>query len=271
MAPLRPDELHAAIAGLGLEGQAVCVHSSMRSFDRRIEAGDLLDGFLAAGATVMTPTFTYELSQPPPADDRPERNGLRYDEGDTIGATDASFSVSDNALSLAEMGQFPRVLLNRAERIRGRHPLNSFAALGPVARELVADQSPDDVYAPLDALTAVGGSLVLIGVDYRSVTLLHMAEMRAGRTLFRRWARLDGQAVRANVGGCSAGFRNFEPVLDPIARRRSVSGSEWRVLPARDALMTAIGAIRRNPSVTRCDDPHCLRCPDAIAGGPVPQ
>lgn len=256
-----------AIKDLGLAGRVVCVHASMRSFEPRIDASELLECFLASDATVLVPTFTYEMSQPAPADDRPERNGMAY--GHALPATDASFNTTANELSLADMGEFSRSVLERPERQRGRHPLNSFSAVGPLARELIASQSPDDVYAPLDALAANDGLAVLIGVTYTSLTLLHLAEARAGRRLFRRWAKLDGDLVGSSVGSCSAGFRKFEPVLDPIANPTRVCGSLWRILPAVETLMAATGVIHRDPPVTQCGNPECLRCRDAIAGGPL--
>ena len=264
-----PAEIGDAIRSLDVAGRPLCIHASMRSFTPRIDADALLGAFLDAGASVLVPTFTYEMSQPPPDDDRPERTGVAYAPYSDGVASDASFSTTDDVLSLADMGQFPRAVLAREGRIRGRHPLNSFTAVGPLAPDLIAGQTPDDVYAPLDSLGANDGIVLLIGVTYTSMTLIHLAETRAGRRLFRRWARLDGKLTASSVGSCSAGFRKFEPVLDPMAVKMTVCGSLWRALPSVEALMTATGVIHRDPPMTHCERDSCARCPDAIAGGPI--
>jgi aminoglycoside 3-N-acetyltransferase len=97
-----------------------------------------------------------------------------------------------------------------------------------------------------------------------------LAEERAGRTLFRRWARgPDGEIRMAPVGGCSDGFDAFAPFLAPVKRETRVGASAWIAYPAAEVLAIAIRAIRRTPELTRCPDPACVRCADAVAGGPL--
>jgi aminoglycoside 3-N-acetyltransferase len=86
------------------------------------------------------------------------------------------------------MGAVAAAILDRPEHVRGQHPLCSFSAVGPQARRLIAPQSVVKVYAPLDRLGQAGGSIVLMGVGLEALTLLHLAEQRAGRQLFWRWA-----------------------------------------------------------------------------------
>jgi aminoglycoside 3-N-acetyltransferase len=88
--------------------------------------------------------------------------------------------------------------------------------------------------------------------------------------MFRRWAMVSsGRVVRAAVGGCSEGFPRLAPALAPRMRHTRVGASPWIVLPAQETLERAAAAIRAEPSITRCADPACDRCPDAIAGGPI--
>ena len=47
--------------------------------------------------------------------------------------------------------------------MRGTHPLNSFAALGPLADKLISAQSSSDVYGPIRELAAYEGLILLIG------------------------------------------------------------------------------------------------------------
>ncbi len=169
-----------------------------------------------------------------------------------------------------DMGVVAAAVVAREGRVRGNHPLCSFAAVGPLASELIVEQRPDNVYAPLDALARLGGGVLLIGVDLRSLTLLHLAEKGAGRTLFRRWANdIAGTTMAVEVGGCSAGFQKFEPVIGSSANVWHVGLSRWRMWPASSVLLDAITAIRSEPTITHCGLPECERCNDAVAGGPI--
>ena len=249
-----------------LANNAVCVHASMRSFGRvRVDAGALLDELLELGCTVVVPTFNYDLDQPPPPGIRPERNG--WDHTELMSKEHGRrFNPNKNRISWQDMGVFPVVLLDRAERVRGNHPLDSFAGLGPRASEIIGTQEAQRVYGPLEKVCE-GGVVLLIGVDYTSMTLLHYAEQRAGRNLFQRWAKnQDGNLTACEVGGCSAGFNRFEGVLQH--HDEFIGTSRFRLLNAGASVEAAAAAIQANPEITRCEDAECERCRDAVLGGP---
>ena len=169
-----------------------------------------------------------------------------------------------------EMGAIPAWVAAHPDRRRGNHPLNSFAALGPRAGEVIGGQSPRDVYAPLRAAAGNDGCVALLGVGLTAMTIIHLAEQVAGRELFVRWALLaDGRKIPARVGSCSEGFEQLAPALAAAETGSGVGRSRWRVFGAARAVDLAAAEISRRPAVTSCGDPSCARCRDAVAGGPV--
>lgn len=264
-------DIEQAARTLGLDGRPVCVHGSPRSFGY-VEGGaaTVVDGLLAQARTVLALAFSTDtFAVAPPPDQRPERNGSDYARtGSAPGHGRVYTPVSDQIER--GLGAIPAAVLARAGRKRGDHPLNSFAAVGPLARQLIAGQTGDRVYAPLEALAEERGAVLLIGVGLTSMTLLHLAEERAGRTLFRRWANgPDGRPRMVQAGGCSDGFGRLAPVLAPFQQETRVGASRWLAFPAAAALRAAVAAIRADPSITHCGNRACERCNDAVLGGPI--
>jgi aminoglycoside N3'-acetyltransferase len=268
------DEIRDGIQTLRLSGLPLCVHSSLRSFGW-VDGGatTVVDGMLGEGCTLLVPAFADGYRIPPPNRPhlRPARNA--YDD-DRVPApmlrAPLVYTPESTEIERAEMGAIPAEVAARPGRSRGNHPLDSFASVGPLAAKLVEGQAPLDVYAPLRALAERGGWVLLMGVGLNRMTLLHLAELRAGRNLFLRWANgPDGRPMGVDSGGCSEGFPHFEPVLASLAEETLVGASRWRAFPAVAALRAATTAIQSSPEITHCADPTCRRGADAIAGGPV--
>ena len=270
MAVTRQDIRHA-LRALGLSGQPVCLHSSVRSFGHVDEgAVTIVRSFLEEGCTILVPTFSSNFAVAPPPHLQFERNGWDYDAD--LAPNPASDKIYAPEVSDIDrdMGAIPMAVVAWPDRVRGKHPLDSFTAVGPRATELVAGQAPLDVYAPLAVLVQMGGFVLLTGVGLERMTLLHLAEKEAGRTLFRRWAKgADGEPTIVEVGGCSEGFGNLEPYLRPVMRTTVVGQSMWKVFPADQVLGCATAAISTEPQITHCGVATCGRCHDAVAGGPI--
>lgn len=273
------DRLLEALEELDLAGRSLMVHTSMRSFGEPVEGGAdaVIDAMTAKGCTVLVPSFAapgFDAAAPPEL--RPERNGVDYSvlrtgsAARTVRAAGLAPGPDGGPPVDPSMGALPAALLARGDARRGGHPLNSFAAAGPHASELVAAQTPADVYAPIRGLAERNGTVLLIGVRLDRMTALHLAEQRSGRRLFVRWAhRADGTVGMVEVGGCSAGFPRLEPHLRPYARTATVGASRWSAYPARSTLAAATEAMTADPGITRCGQKRCLRCEHSIAGGPL--
>src|ERR1044072_624785 len=184
-------DIRGALRAQGLQGRAVCVHSSLRSFGR-VDGGarTVVRAFLAEGCTLIVPAFSSAFEIEPPAHLRFERNGWDYERAhaSTRERSEGTYTPDSTEID-RDMGAIPSAVVSWPGRVRGRHPTDSFAAVGERAPELVSGQSPADVYAPLVELGRAGGYGLLIGVGLERMTLLHLAEKESGRELFRRWAK----------------------------------------------------------------------------------
>jgi aminoglycoside N3'-acetyltransferase len=249
----------AAIDELDIAGRPICLHASLSAHGAVVGgAATIVDALLERGVTVVVPTFSgaaFEVPAPP----------VLAQDGAAQGAA-TIFSPESLEID-ASMGALPREVLAHLGRQRGNHPVNSFTAIGPLAEDLVREQTATDVYSPLRAVGERDGTVVLAGVGLNRMTLIHVAEAGAGRRLFRCWARMPGGEIMPTVaGGCSEGFFAFEPVLAPIERSTGVGSARWRAFPVAGVLELATAAIRADPEITRCADPSCKRCPVACAG-----
>jgi aminoglycoside 3-N-acetyltransferase len=263
--------MQADISRLGLSHRPVCIHASLRSFGHVAGgANSVVQAFLHEHCTLLVPSHSWNFAVTPSPDQWLPCNGWNYDVYAGPNAGNQKIFTSATTDIDKDMGAIAAAVVAHPAYVRGNHPLCSFSAVGPLALVLVKDQHPTDMYAPLEALAEMGGFVVLMGVDLRSLTLLHAAEKAAGRTMFHRWANdTQGCPMAVEVGGCSEGFNVFEPLLRPAMGTTIVGTSVWRVIAAQPALAIATAVIRAQPSITHCGVAACERCHDAVAGGPL--
>ncbi len=268
------NDIGTGVRRLGLQGRVLCVHSSLRSFGQvEGRARTVVDGLLAEGCTVLVPTFSSQAYEAPPPLDAPwARNGFP-DTGPPGGFSPTPRIYAPTAHEIdSDMGAIPTAVLSRPRRRRSPHPIRSFAAAGPLAADLIPSGASAELFDPLSRLAEVDGSILLMGVGLDKMTAIHLAEERAGRRMFRRWVYgPDDQLVDVEVGGCSDGFIRTTSVLCPLESSTNVGESLWRAFPAGELIAAAAEAIQQNPDITRCDDDGCVRCGDAILGGPIPR
>jgi len=269
--PLNKTEILEAVRKSGLSNRVVSLHASLKSFGL-VEGGAdaVIDAFLAADCTLIVPAFFYDSQAAPPAGWSIPQNGLAPEwiagRNHVVG-----YDPGANQITRDEMGAIPARVLERPGRVRGNHPTDSFAGLGPQAAGLIAAQAPLNVFGPFKKIhSGPPAFLVLAGVDLSAATAIHFAEELSGRRLFRRWARLAGGTdIEVEEGGCSDGFENLAPAAAPLERRITVGESLWRIYPFREFIDTLVPVLRQSPSVTHCSNPECTRCNDAVKGGPL--
>ena len=217
-------DVYAAVHALGLSGRPLCVHASLRSFGWVAGgAPTIIAGLLEAGCTLLAPTFSWDtFAVAPLPHQRLVQNGTSPGYYETLQQTlpGAARVYAPDApdIDRADMGAIPAAVLAMPGRVRGNHPLCSFAAIGPLADELVAAQKPLHVFSPLRALAEASGSVVLMGGGLPRMTMIHLAEQLAGRNLFRRWANgSEGQPLAVEGGGLLPELRQVR--ADPRAHQ----------------------------------------------------
>ena len=135
----------------------------------------------------------------------------------------------------------------------------SFAGIG--AQEILETQTLNEPFAPIDALAKAGGDVIVLGADPPANVALHLAEQRAGRKQFIRWA-LTPQGVVECPGfpGCSRGFGAIEDKLAGVVQRGKVGAFPVVRLPLRDLINIASGWIRQDPQALLCTNADCPFC-----------
>jgi aminoglycoside 3-N-acetyltransferase len=271
-------QLDKSIKILNLNDKVILLHSAYGSFGG-VEGGpsSVIDSFLNAGCTLVVPTFTYDNDAYPP------QKGLEYAQNgmdltiyqDALQGLTKCFDKDSQQIS-DSMGVLPKVILARAESIRGIHPVNSFTAIGPQAKNIIKQQSLLDVYGPYQYCYELkNASLLLMGIDFTGVTPIHYAEQKSGRTLFRAWANVKAKKgnenklpVEVSIGSCSAGFNALQPMVDHLAQKELVGNSKWNCFEFTAFIKHISKQIIETPEITHCENAQCIRCHDAILGGP---
>ena len=267
-------EIGDALHRLGLHGQAVAVHASLRSFGH-VECGatTVNRALTAICDTVLMPAFCDIGRTNPPPDDRPRQNGWDYDDYQLETAGLIPFNPykfdRSTALNIAEMGQIAADFLQLEGTVRSEHPSVSWAGHGAEAAWYVAGHSADDPNLPLKRLMARRGFVLLLGVDLASCTAVHLAEEIAGRRPFVRWVQhVDDTIRRVREYGCSDAFPRLAAYVETDARRCPIGNCKAVAYPI-DVLVTTLSEIiSSQPEITLCGRDLC-RCLDAVKGGPI--
>jgi aminoglycoside 3-N-acetyltransferase len=158
------DEIKVALRMLGLKkGDSVGVHSSLRSFGH-VEGGadaviDALLETVGKKGNVVMSTHSANVSE-----------DKRTPEEIALGVSWLlKLLPYDPKETPVRTGRIPETFRKRERVVRGSHPSNSIAALGPKAKELSEGWHK---------LLELDGYILLIGVGLESCTAMHLAEKR---------------------------------------------------------------------------------------------
>ncbi len=245
--------------GLGINKSLdLIAHVNMTSLGP-VEGGPqaVVTALLAVAGTVVMPAFTFQTQVIP--QDGPPDNAILYGTGDEINVRAEIFRpdlpVHPDCGSVAEALRRDRATL------RSIHPILSFVAQGSHAREVLASQTLANPLGPIAWLEAHNGAVLLMGVDQRHNVSLHLAEQRAGRKTFVRWAlTMDDIEELPHIPGCSEGFNAVWHELAPLARVHRIGLAHCELIPLKPMLAYVERRIRANPNFMLCNKSSCLSC-----------
>ncbi len=256
-----------AFRGIGLEGEGriLAIGPSLVPESIRGGVAALAAALASSCKTVIAPAFTYQTMVYPAAG--PDDNAVDYPEA-SAASVEADFHRPSSPVSPL-LGPLPETLRRMEGAARSSHPILSFSGLG--AEEILEAQTLADPFAPIDALAKAGGDAVILGNDPPANIALHLAERRAGRKQFVRWALTPKGVVECpGFPGCSRGFGAIDEKLAGAIQRGKIGSFPIVRIPLRDLLNTAAAWIREDPQAMLCGNPDCPFCSAVRRSNRVP-
>jgi aminoglycoside 3-N-acetyltransferase len=253
-------ELHSSLSAIGyVVGGAVAVIAALRRA-------------LGKQGTLIAPAHTAELTDPeiwssPPVG-RQHWERIRK-----------SMPLFDPQIMLpTTMGIIPCTLLAYPKARRSLHPIASFVALGKEAEYITADHSlhePEGWQSPVGKLYQLDGWVLLLGVDNRRNTSLHLAEIAADAPYIEPMPGKPNDRVKikdtkgrtrfvtlARSAQCSEGFIQAEPHLRKagITIHGKVGDAACQLMRQRPAVNLITKLLKEDPAALLCDESDCRQC-----------
>ncbi|MBW8011652.1 MAG: AAC(3) family N-acetyltransferase [Chloroflexi bacterium] len=250
-------DLVRALRKLDLDGgRPVVAHASLSAFGNvkggaEAVVGALLEHF----NSLIMPVFTYKTMVTPEAG--PPDNAAEYGKMKDANRLAEIFWPGLPADRL--MGVVPETLRRHNKAQRSLHPILSFTGIN--AAEFLKEQKLNAPLGSLRALVDQDGWVLLLGVDHKANTSIHLGERMAGRKTFVRWG-LTKEGVLECIGfpPCSDGFNALSPYVEPVTRKIRVGKALVQALSIRELVEIVKPLITEDPLALLCSRPNCMRC-----------
>lgn len=237
-------------------GRQAIAHVSLSAFGM-VQGGaeTVLGALLTVCDGVIMPTFTYKTMIVP--ETGPPNNGVEYGSRTDLNKMAAFFHPEMPADK--SMGVVAEELRQLTQSKRSRHPILSFAGIN--MDEAIAAQTIQEPLAPIKALAAADGIVLLLGTDHTVNTSIHYGEKQAERKQFVRWALTRRGIVECpGYPGCSQGFEAIASSLRASLKKVFVGPTSIQAIPLQDLIETVIEMIAEDPLALLCSNAECNRC-----------
>jgi aminoglycoside N3'-acetyltransferase len=171
-------------------------------------------------------------------------------------------------------GALANAMLKHPEVYRSRHPVQKFAAIGAMAKELTESHNENSyAYDILRIMAQRNGKNLKIGSDEKVVGVgtTHVA---VGMMGFRQLRPVMGRHYINSVGEkeffpidwaglCAEGLINFIPHYEKngnIISTGRVGNSPAKITSMEGTLKTELEILEKDPTFFMCDDPNCVGC-----------
>jgi aminoglycoside 3-N-acetyltransferase len=189
-------ELKIKLINLGLTpGQVVLVHSSLSEFGYVLGGAQtiisvLLD-ILGEQGTLVMPAFSPQVSDPS------TWSSINFDENE-LKIARKSVPVFDKSTTPTTMGHISEVFRNWTGTLRSSHPQVSVCANGLFAKKITSLHKlewGEGRESPFERLVEMNTLVLLLGVGFNRITLLHYAEslVANGRRKIRRIPMMENE------------------------------------------------------------------------------
>jgi len=247
---------------LGIDtGDLIALHSSLKSIGY-VEGGaeTVVEAFLDVlkpDGTLMVPIFSFTFTScDPTALHEPTKTPSR------VGAITEAFRLHPQCH-------------------RSLHPTHSVGAIGSLAEELTRDHlasTPIGIGSPFDRFRERDGTVLMLGCDLTSCSILHLYEVLAGlsyihiayREGWNHELAMIGRDGKKVVGlqlyetpGCSHGFGSAEPILEKagVLRRGKIGNARCMLFSSQAAADVLIPELQERPDLLLCNREECQICP----------
>ncbi len=203
---------------------------------------------------IMMPAFTYSTMVTPKVG--PENNAMQYGSSDYLNTSAKIFSQSMPVDRL--IGTISEQFRQLPQTKRSDHPILSFCGIN--IDDILSSQTLSHPFQPIESLYEQNGTVLLIGVDHIANTSLHLAEAKAYRKTFIRWALTRQGIVECQrFPNCSGGFEKASVYLESITKHFTIGNAKIRVLPIKQMIDTVTGLIEQDPYALLCEEQNCER------------
>lgn len=239
---MRRAAIRDQLRALGVtEGGVLLVHTSFRAA-RPVEGGPL--GLIEALRDAVGPEGTLVMPT----------------------MTDGASVFDPRRTPTVDMGVVAETFWRLPGVRRSTHPGASFAAAGPHAERICAEQPlapPHGPDSPVGRVHDLDGQVLLLGVHHSESTTMHLAEALADAPYAIHHPLVIAPGVTVEVpehDHCCVGFRRMDAWLAGRQRVGHVGHAEARLVRARDVVEVARAALARDPWVFLCPEGTCGEC-----------